>query len=297
MSVWEHYLRIRRRMSSLNDMFSKLGMKRQEVERADSHLLDMQDLLTEKADALAVAFNNSTGDERADPSSLLQEYKDHLEYLKHYQQSAMELRRDLKRIEWRLHMKTDEVKTIILAASEFVPPEVWLECSLPSSRRESVVIPVEVDPILATYNACKLEWRRFRQALTNHKNTHAEEATQREIFMDRGEELDLPEEEWIESYQSRHERILDEIESARRDLAESAAQCNAAGIETDFDTLTLSLNGTRDAGPVSQDVVSSADITTPNIDEHHIDAFELKARKVDRVSIQDWVDRAGAEPI
>ncbi|KAK4950619.1 hypothetical protein LTR10_010612 [Elasticomyces elasticus] len=293
MSVWEHYASTQRRISSLNDMFSELGMKHQVVNRADSHLLDTQDHLTEKADALAVAFSNSTANEPADFAGLLQDYKDHLEYLRQYQHDAMELRHELQQIEWRLHMRTDQMKTIVLAASECLPPEIWLECSLPSPTIPSMVRTVEEDPVHATYNACKIEWRRCRQALINHENIHAEEATQRVVCRYRGQEIDLPEDQWIESYHIRRDCIKAEIESARRNLAESAAQCEAEGISANFEWLMLSLDDTRDPDKI---VVSPAATATQETGEYYIDAFELKAREVDRVSIQEWVDQSVADP-
>ncbi|KAK4892806.1 hypothetical protein LTR27_008720 [Elasticomyces elasticus] len=182
------------------------------------------------------------------------------------------------------------------ALEAMVPDAVWMETtSVGSSRTESVISAVsEVPPLLAKYLDFKGDEGVYRTRLQDLEDHYNEGLAQREFFTERGDTLEVSDDQYNDEYRTRREFILTNLGLAEKQAMEAEARCHAAGININI--APLSENATAASGSMMRDIALTSDAVAMEGDSITPPQSGIGG-DLDTSGIHRWLERlTGEEP-
>ncbi|KAK3641614.1 hypothetical protein LTR56_011216 [Elasticomyces elasticus] len=250
---WRFDSRIRRRMAALVTLLADFSVRRSNHRRANLKMMSYHRVIFDQVMEISKLQRSNTPSDSADLVELHRLHQGTKDHAKKHLDSIPKLQKEQDELQFQIRMKAAGVLDMLKAVQEIVPAANWYEYYIPVSREASPAPPAEeIPPLLTMYNTCRGEMLLCRENLDEHVYTYTDETTEREISYDRGLPLIISDELFNETYETRRTNLTTALKAAEKDAAEAAAQCCAAGIDTDFHTLQLSTDVDRapDAAPL-----------------------------------------------
>ena len=244
----------------LADLIGRVLLKRTQVVQAEQSVWQLHELLLGTSNELVNVLPTarlSGSAEHEQSSRLHRQYQSDMTILKTRQEGLMKLRGELSTLEFRLQNKELMLKEVLKTAEATFSDALWTDDNTVSSSTSGSAThsASQMDPLLARYFDRKGDEGVFRERLQELEYYHAEGLVEREFFADRGETLDISDDGFLDDYHTRREQVLSDLHAAEREAADLAAQCHAAGLNTDITLPPASEGVTAASGSVKAESV------------------------------------------
>ena len=141
------------------------------------------------------------------------------------------IKHELNNLEYRL---LQEDQDFMMASTSVVQSFGVDPAALYMSESQATVSEIsssEVDPLLQRYYDRKGDAGVRLERLQDLNYSHQEEAREREFIADRGDPLELSEDDFLADYVTQRQQIIAEFEEAEADAERLAQECKIAGID------------------------------------------------------------------
>jgi gas vesicle protein len=230
----EQYQRQVRRLARLTD---EVLLKRTQLDLEQQTLEQMHDFFAESTDALIAAVDGGLSRKRSKGQLALKSFRDQYrkdrDDLRGQQAVVKGLKTELTNLEFRLWEKEKTLGKILLAVGSGKSPQLESgvsDLSEDSDSSQAETVKTELSPLQEEYFDKKGDAGICLERLQELDVDHQEGLTQREFIKDRGDTLEVPDEEFEATYLASRKELVRDLDATQAVVEELEQRCIAAGL-------------------------------------------------------------------
>ena len=291
--------RLRKKLGRVAKLTDNIILKRYELEHTQQTFESSRGFLQQSIEEFLNAIDSHlaavdpAGSRKIAAELLSQARSDH----QAFQTQAAHIRRlrgDITKLESRWMARSKKLIRFT-QSNEISPPLLRTEAAnvheADLDRNTSSAESSEHDdtpPLLAEFYSRKGDTGVFRERLQELDYYHHEGLIEREFIADRGDELEVSDEQYFQDYHTRRQSILEDLTSAERDADALAVQCDAAGLKIGEHREDISSEGSPASGAAP--VAVQLDVSHPVYIGRSLQKARSSASLRNKVRVRGWLE-------